>query len=145
MYVSCQEVQTFLFLCFASLKQAVGNLFLDLTLHTIISRLVIASLFKIVHNKIAWAIVDDWYRPYVTERDCPFALMCYTAGVKWIQLVHFKGYVENTEQCKNARDDKDNKHCKEHSRISIWVFIGNLSPDILCRFYEEVLKTVKKI
>lgn len=47
------------FVCFASLKQAVGNLFLDWALHTIISRPVIASLFKIVHNKITWAIVDD--------------------------------------------------------------------------------------
>lgn len=76
----------------------------------------------------------------MTERDCPFALMCYTAGVKWIQLLYLKGYVENKEQCKNTRDDKDIKHCEEHSRISIGVFIENLFSDILCRFYEEVLK-----
>lgn len=46
----------------------------------------------------------------MTESDCPFALMCYTAGVKYIQLVYLKGYVDNTDQCKNARDEKDIKH-----------------------------------
>lgn len=112
-------MHTFLFWCFASLKQAIGNLFLDWAVHTIISRLVITNLFKIVHNRITGAIVNDCYRQYVTESDCPFALLCYTAGVILGTAVYLKGYVENTDQCKNSRDDKDIKHCEEHSRVSI--------------------------